>query len=144
MQIKQKNKIILIAIFTMIAISSCEKIYFEITKITTGVIGVVEYGQGDCMPPIDESTRLYNKYNGELYFIVKADLENLVNGDFEQLKENSIKTNIKDGELAIELPVDTFLVMPTDVYLYSEYNSIIIEESIVLEKNFKYWKCTSH
>ena len=139
-----KTIIVNILFISLIGILSCEKIYDAKTKITTGVIGVVEYGQGDCMPPIDESTRLYNKYNGELYFIVKADLENLVNGDFEQLKENSIKTNIKDGELAIELPVDTFLVMPTDVYLYSEYNTIIIEEGIVLEKNFKYWKCTSY
>ena len=136
--------IVNILFISLIGILSCEKIYDAKTKITTGVIGVVEYGQGDCMPPIDESTRLYNKYNGDLYFIVKADLENLVNGDFEQLKENSIKTNIKDGELAIELPVDTFLVMPTDVYLYSDYNTIIIEEGIVLEKNFKFWKCTSY
>ena len=139
-----KTIIVNILFISLIGILSCEKIYDAKTKITTGVIGVVEYGQGDCMPIIDESTRLYNKYNGDLYFIVKADLENLVNGDFEQLKENSIKTNIKDGELAIELPVDTFLVMPTDVYLYSEYNTIIIEEGIVLEKNFKYWKCTSY
>ena len=139
-----KTIIVNILFISLIGILSCEKIYDAKTKITTGVIGVVEYGQGDCMPPIDESTRLYNKYNGDLYFIVKADLENLVNGDFEQLKENSIKTNIKDGELAIELPVDTFLVMPTDVYLYSDYNTIIIEEGIVLEKNFKFWKCTSY
>jgi hypothetical protein len=139
-----KTIIVNILFISLIGILSCEKIYDAKTKITTGVIGVVEYGQGDCMPPIDLSTRLYNKYNGDLYFIVKADLENMVNGDFEQLKENSIKTHIKGGELAIELPVDTFLVMPTDVYLYSDYNTIIIEEGIALEKNFKFWKCTSY
>jgi len=139
-----KTIIVNILFISLIGILSCEKIYDAKTKITTGVIGVVEYGQGDCMPPIDESTRLYNKYNGDLYFIVKADLENMVNGDFEKLKENSIKTHIKGGELAIELPVDTFLVMPTDVYLYSDYNTIIIEEGIALEKNFKFWKCTSY
>ena len=139
-----KTIIVNILFISLIGILSCEKIYDANTKITTGVVGVVEYGQGDCMPPIDESTRLYNKYNGDLYFLVKADLENMVNGDFEQLKENSIKTHIKDGELAIELPVDTFLVMPSDVYLYSDYNTIIIEEGIALEKNFKFWKCTSY
>ena len=117
-----KMIILNILCISLIGILSCEKMEDENTKILTGVIGVVEYGQGDCMPIIDTLTRVYNKYNGDLYFIVKTDLENLGNGDFEQLKENSIKTNIKDGELAIELPVDTFLVMPTDVYLYSDYN----------------------
>lgn len=139
-----KMIILNILCISLIGILSCEKMEDENTKISTGVIGVVEYGQGDCMPIIDTLTRVFNKYNGDLYFIVKTDLENLGNGDFEQLKENSIKTNIKDGELAIELQVDTFLVMPTDVYLYSDYNTISIEEGIILEKNFKFWKCTSY
>ncbi len=57
------------------------------------------------MPEIDENSREYNNYNGEIYFIVKFDLENLGNGDFEQLKANSIHTNVSNGTLEIELPI---------------------------------------
>ena len=113
-------------------------------KITTGLTGNVKYGIGDCMPIIDESSRVYNNYDGDIYFIVKTDLENLGNGDLDELKAKSIKKTIEDGKLDVELPVNTFLVMPSDVYLYSDYNTIIIKEGIALEKDFKFWKCTSY
>lgn len=113
-------------------------------RIKSGITGNVKYGIGDCMPIIDESTRVYTNFNGDLYFIVKSDLEKLGNGDFDELKANSIKKTIKNGKLAIELPVGTYLVMPSDVYLYSDYNTITIRNRIVLKKNFKFWKCTSY
>ncbi len=122
---------------------SCEKDDNDI-NITTGLSGNVKYGIGDCMPIIDERSRVYNNYNGDIFFIVKTDLENLGDGDFDELKANSIKKTIVNGNLDIELPIDTFLVMPADVYLYSDYNTIIIQEGIVLEKDFKFWKCTSY
>lgn len=71
-------------------------------------------------------------------------MENQGNQDFEQLKARSIKTTIKDGALAIELPVDTFVIMPKDVYLYSDYNTVIIKEGVAIEKDFKFWQCTSY
>jgi hypothetical protein len=120
---------------------SCEN---DDLKIAQGIIGNIKYGSGDCMPIIDESGREYINYNGDLYFIVKRDLDNLGNGDFEILKTNSIKTTVIVGRYAVELPVDTFLVMPTFVYLYSDYNTIIIVEAEVLEKDYKFWKCTSY
>ncbi|MGQ1908812.1 hypothetical protein ACT3CE_03385 [Marinifilum sp. RC60d5] len=123
--------------------TSCEKDDNDV-NITTGLTGNVKYGIGDCMPIIDESSRVYNDYNGDIFFIVKSDLENLGNGDFDELKANSIKKTIVGGKLDIELPIDTFLVMPSEVYLYSDYNTVIIKEGIVLEKDFKFWKCTSY
>ena len=111
---------------------------------TTGLSGTIKYGIGDCMPIIDEQSKVYNDYNGDLFFIVKSDLENLGNGDFDELRANSIKKTILNGNLEIELPIGTFLVMPSDVYLYSNYNTLIIQERIILEKDFKFWKCTSY
>lgn len=105
----------------LITLLSCEN--NDDIKITSGVTGNIKYGMGDCMPVIDESTRVYSNFNGDLYFIVKSNLENLGEGDFDELKANSIKKTIKNGKLAIELPMDTFLVMPSDVYLYSDYNT---------------------
>ena len=122
---------------------SCKK-NEDVINITTGLSGNVKYGMGDCMPIIDELSREYNDYKGDIYFIVKTDLENLGNGDFDELKANSIKETIEDGKLDVELPVDTFLVMPSDVYLFSDSNTITIKEGITLDKDFKFWKCTSY
>lgn len=132
-------------IFIMITFISCEKNNDDNDiKFTTGLTGNVKYGIGGCMPIIDESTRVYNDFDGDIYFIVKFDLDNLGNGDFDELKANSIMKTIKDGKLVIELPVDTFVVMASDVYLYSEDNTIEIREGVVLEKDFKFWECTSN
>lgn len=127
----------------LVAFAGCEKNDGNI-NVTTGLSGNVKYGIGDCMPIIDEASRVYNDYDGDVYFIVKSDLKNLGNGDFDELKANSIKKSIAGGKLDLELPVDTFLVMPSDVYLYSDFNTIIITEGIVLNKDFKFWKCTSY
>ena len=139
-----KSTILILLLITSLTITSCEKDDNAIPNITTGIIGNIKYGIGDCMPTINESSRLYKNYNGEIYFIIKSDLENLGNGNFEQLKANSIHSNIKNGELAIELPVNTYLVMPEDVYSYSESNTITIEKGIILNKNHEFWKCTSY
>jgi hypothetical protein len=127
---------------SLVSLTGCEVDYRS--AISTGLIGHVRYGIGDCMPVIIESPRVYDNYNGDLYFIVKTDLDNLGNGDFDELKANSIETQVKNGELAIELPADTFLVMPYDVYLYSDANMVVIREGIILEKDFKFWKCISY
>ncbi len=132
--------IVLIAFFTI----SCQNDDPENPNIDTGIFGKIEYGMGDCMPIIDVSIREYNNYNGEIYIIIKSELENLGNGDFEELKSNSIHTTVNNGELAIELPVGVYLVMPNDVYLYSDYNTVIIESGIALKKNIGFWKCTSY
>nr|WP_319998726.1 hypothetical protein [uncultured Draconibacterium sp.] len=136
---------VLISVLTifLVTFTSCEKDDKDI-NISTGLVGNVKYGIGDCMPIIGELSRVYNDYNGDILFIVKSDLENLGNGDFDELKANSIKKTIVNGNLDIELPIDTFLVMPSDVYLYSDYNTIIIQEGIVLEQDFRFWECTTY
>ena len=62
----------------------------------------------------------------------------------DELKAKNIKKIIKNGDLTIELPIDTFLVMPSDVYLFADYNTIITEQEVESEKDFKFWKCASY
>ena len=133
---KKLNFIILLILTLTVG---CSKNNFE-----TGIKGTVEYGQGDCMPVIDYESREYDNYKGHLYFIVKEDLDSLGNGDFEQLKSSSVVVFIRKGKLSTELPKGTYLVMPDDVYLYSEENTITINPDEVLNKDFKFWKCTSY
>jgi len=133
-----KNLYILIFITLTLTIG-CSKDNFE-----TGIKGTIMHGEGDCMPTIDDDNREYDNYKGDLFFIVKEDLDNLVNGHFEQLKNNSIVIFIKRGQLSAELPIGTYVVMPEDTYLYSEGNTIKINKGEILNKNFKFWKCTSY
>ena len=106
-----KSLNIIIAL-TIILLIGCSKDNFE-----TGIKGTIEYGQGDCMPIIDYESREYDNYKGDILFIIKEDLDSLGNGDFEQLKNNSITISIKQGKLSAELPVWTYIVMPDGVYL---------------------------
>lgn len=134
----------LILLTYLISLLSCTKSNDEeTTLISKGIIGTIKYGKGDCMPVFDETERTYTNYNGILHFIIKSDLENLGDGDFEQLKLNSINTSIKNGELDFELPNDTYLIMPVDVYKYSDENTITIEDGDIIRKDFHFWKCTS-
>ncbi|MGV8091600.1 MAG: hypothetical protein AB2L24_07030 [Mangrovibacterium sp.] len=121
--------------------SGCEK--GDIT-VATGIVGNVEYGQGDCMPVIDYESREYSDYDGKLYFVLKEDLDNLEDGDYEQLKNSSLNVQVKQGKLSTKLPAGTYLVMPEDFYVYSEENTITIKPEEVLHKNFKFFKCTSY
>ena len=130
-------KYLLIAsLFVLTLMFGCSK-----NNIATGIKGKVEYGQGDCMPIIDYESRVYDKFNGDVLFILK---DNLGNGDFDQLKNNSIRVTLKNGELSAQLPIGTYLIMPEDVYLYSEDNTITIKPNEVLNNDFKFWKCTSY
>jgi hypothetical protein len=116
----------------------------ESDLITTGIKGLVKVGVGDCMPIIDEASRVYSNYNGTLYFILKSDLTNSGSADFSQLKEKSIKTAVLNGKLMIELPVNTYVVMAEEFYLYTADNTITIEQNVILEKDFKLWRCLTY
>jgi hypothetical protein len=122
----------------MLIIAGCEKDDFD-----TGIIGLVEYGHADCMPGPGGPIIVYEKYDGIVYFVNKRAYENLGNGNFEELKEAGIKTKIRNGELAISLPVDTFFVMLEGMNQNTFDNMVIIEQGVILKRDFKIWRCTS-
>jgi hypothetical protein len=138
-----KTKKISLFIFTLclLAIGGCNK---DDIIVTTGIIAKVKYGQGDCMPSLDPKLRVYTGYNGEVFFIVKEDFDNLGDGDYDKLKSNSIRVTIKNGNLSAELPVGTYLIEVEDVYQYSTENTIIIKSGEVIHKDFSFFKCTSY
>lgn len=136
------NKIIIFTMcFYFLIVTGCGK---DNIAVTTGVVGIVEYGRGDCMPSPAPITREYSDYTGKIYFVVKEDWDNLGNGDFTPLKNNSINVRIKKGKLSAQLPVGTYLVIPEDVYMYADENTITIKFGEILNKDFKFFKCTSY
>lgn len=137
------NSVISLFLILFSLLISCEKNGGS-PGIKTGLVGNVKYGSGDCMPIIDEASREYTPYNGELYFVVKSKLSYPLPELFEDILANSIRETIVNGVISVELPADTFLVMPPNIYMYSDEKTIIIEEGNVLVKNFKFWECTSY
>ena len=125
-------------LLSIILATACSKDNFD-----TGIVGTVKYGEGDCMPIIDYSSREYVDFNGDVIFINKTDLDNLGNGDFEKLKENSISVSIKRGKINTELPVGVYMAMTKDLYTYTEENTIVIKSGEISDANILFWKCTS-
>lgn len=107
-----------------------------------GIRGVVRYGQGDCMPVIDFSKRVYRPYNGEVYFYRKAAVDQLGNADFAQLKTVSPHYAVRDGQLAAVPAPDTYVVMLDS--LYSTDYVVTITEGQLVSQDFTFWKCTSY
>jgi hypothetical protein len=104
-----------------------------------GVRGVVSYGQGDCMPTIGASKRVYAPYTGEVYFLRKAALDQLGNGDFAQLKAASPHYPVREGQLAAVPPPDTYVVM-LDTF-YSNEHTVTITGGQLVTQDFTFWKC---
>ena len=135
------KKIVFLISVCLFTIGGCDK---DDLTVTTGIIGTVEYGQGDCMPVIDYESRVYNDYDGKIYFVVKDDWDNLGDGDYAQLKNSSINLRVKQGKLSAKLPAGTYLVMPEDFNVYSDENTITIISEEVINRDFKFFKCTSY
>lgn len=136
-----KKRIVFLIGICLLIICGCDK---DDIILATGIIGTVEYGQGDCMPGPDPKSREYSGYTGRIFFIEKEKLDNLGEGDYDKLKSSSITVKVNNGNLSTELPVGTYFVEPEDVYVYSTENTIVIKSKEVTHADFKFFKCTSY
>ncbi len=93
------------------------------------------------MPVINEALRSYQLYTGELYFIRKAELDQLGTGSLDQLKGASLHYPVLNGQLAVNPPADTYVVMPANLYLYTSANTVRLTSGQGVQQNFKFWKC---
>lgn len=110
-------------------------------EVSTGIISVIRYGEGDCMPVNDETQREYKNYNGLLYFILKSELDILNGRSLDELKSRSLAEIVANGVVKRNLPKGTYVIMPKNIYLYDESNTITIKSKEVIKKDFKFWKC---
>ena len=137
-----KTKQISYFLFTLylLTIGSCNK---DDINVTTGIIGRVEYGQGDCMPGTDPKLREYTGYSGKVFFIVKEVFEpillqkqiNLVNADTNAIggySQDMIKKAMKDSNL--ECLLEDVLPYITEKITTNAQNEEIQTLSITLYK----------
>ena len=121
----------------MLAVSSCKD-----DNIDAGASGNVEYGEGDCMPPIDYSSRVYYDYNGTIFFIEESYTDSSLS--YNYLKTISDSTIVENGEYVIDIQPGIYYVMPKEFYSARPENKITVYLDKLTEQDFKFWHCTSY
>ena len=111
--------------------------------IKTGIIAKVYSGSGDCMPVIDITKRAYTPYSGKLYIVKKLEYDK-PGATLESLKSKSIGLNIRNGELAVALKPDSFVVFIDDGNNPDPNNVIYLNENNLLKAPFYFFHCTSY
>ena len=96
------------------------------------------------MPVIGEPDRVYDEYNGTVYFVIQSALDSLGENDFALIKEFSFHKEIRNGILDMQLPPETYVVMTEEFYSFTPENTVTIGCGEWVEQDFKFWKCTSY
>ena len=135
---KTRIKVVLVLSSVLCVLFSCQT---DRADIKTGIVAKVYAGSGDCMPVIDYSKRTYALYSGRVYVVPKLEYDNPGN-TLEILKNKSISQIIKNGELAITLQPDSFVVFVDNG---NESNRVIhVKENTVIDAPFYFFHCTSY
>jgi len=132
---------ITLVLFGIIWISfSCQP---DGADIKTGIIAKVYSGSGDCMPIVDLSKRTYTPYSGKLYIVKKLEYDK-PGATLESLKSKSIGLNIWNGELAVALKPDSFVVFIDDGNNPDPNNTIYLKENDLIKTSFYFFHCMSY
>jgi len=122
------NYFVMAVIVVTSVCTSCNK---EET-VTTGVVGHIKYGKGDCMP-VSGYTAKFIDYNGIIYFFDKDKWDNSWNNSGEsvvrsdvlsaQFRKSSISANVKKGKLSVNISPGAYYVVPDEGYGSSKENT---------------------
>lgn len=132
-------RILILTLLFLSVCSACSK-----DKVETGIEGYVEYGESDCFPDDGGIEVEFGTYSGELFFLVKEELDSLQIESFEdivKLKENSIIVQISEGDLFAEIPVGNYIVWAENIYEISERYAVTINSGEIVKKDFKFLRC---
>lgn len=132
-------KIIAILVVLLVISVSCID-----NRAPSGISGTVLYGEGDCMPPINESTRKYNPYTGKVWIIDKtlADTMNFI--QFDSTNAMMISTLAQDGSFSLLVPPGTYYIMVDSLFYISSENVVILKPDDLIEREFRFFRCLTY
>lgn len=120
----------------------------------TGIDCTIHYKQGDCMPIVDESKRVYYAYSGKVYIVSKREYDKLIqtnascnciiDNKLDSLKSKSIILNIADGKLIKELQPDSFIIMLGTKYTNAYNNVVYVKNDSIVKADLYFLNCTSY
>lgn len=76
--------------------------------------------------------------------ILRSALDSLGENDFGLIKEISLRKEIRDGNLKMQLPPETYVIMAEEFYSFTPENTVTIGCGEQVKQDFKFWKCTSY
>ncbi len=114
------------------------------SRAPSGISSRIFYGEGSCMPPINMSARVYKLYSGNVYVVEKSIAEQFTDSNFDSLKTISLSTKIKKGAFSILVPPGSYYIIPDTMFCISCDNLVTIKKDDLIEKEFKFFKCTSY
>ncbi len=122
-------------------------------NLDSGAFGLIEYGEGDCMPCGCESgfecgcpEKEYSPYDGKIALVSKILLDFMgvpLDDDYSSVIESSDQFEVTNGSYDIRIDHGIYVLMPVDMYQYGD-NVITIPKETFVEKDFQFFRCTSY
>ena len=132
------NNKLLIFFFLTVIVSSCID-----DRAPSGISSTLLYGEGDCMPPINESARKYSLYNGKVYVVERSLAESFDKYHYDTLKTLSLVTEVVNGGFSILVSPGSYYVMPDTMFSVSSENFVTVHPNDLVDREFKFFNCTS-
>ena len=95
------------------------------------------------MPPVNENSREYKLYNGKVYVVEKSLAESFNQNHYDTLKTLSLKTEAVNGGFSLFVSPGSYYVMPDTMFYVSPENLITIHPDDLIDREFRFFKCTS-
>ena len=132
-----KSRFILILFLFAFAVSCKDD------RAPSGISSMIYYAEGDCMPPVNESLRNYLPYTGKVWIIEKSVGDTISVFLNESTNLKILSTTASDGKFAMLLNPGSYYIMPDTIFYISAENLVTIKPDDLIEKDFKFFKCTS-
>jgi len=111
-------------------------------RAPSGISSTIYYGEGDCMPPINTATRAYKLYTGKVYVIEKSVADTMITIQ-DNITNKIYSTLATKGNFSLLVPPGAYYVMPDTMFYISAENLVTIHPDDLINRDFKFFKCTS-
>lgn len=113
-------------------------------RAPSGISGTVLYGEGDCMPPVNENNREYDLYNGKVWIINENVIDTSNYIQFDSTNAMMLTTIAKEGSFSILVPPGSYYIMVDSLFYISPENVVSLKPDDLIKKEFRFYKCLSY
>ena len=131
------NKLLIFFILTVLVTSCIDD------RAPSGISSTILYAEGDCMPPVYENSRSFSLYNGKVYVVERSLALSYDQNHFDTLKTLSFETEAINGGFSLLVPPGSYYVMPDTMFYVSSENLVVVHPDDLIDREFKFFKCTS-
>jgi hypothetical protein len=109
-------------------------------RAPSGISSMIYYGEGSCIPPINEAARVYKPFTGKVYVIEKSMADTMI--DFLDSTSNKLySAYATKGNFSVLVPPGTYYIMPDTLFYISAENLVTVRADDLIDREFKFFKC---